>query len=195
MERQYIATMRETMPIVEIEVVVVSDLVEKMPDLAVVGMKTVMAKWHLKAGVMELVEEEKRREKRDLPSERAASQQVADALPEPPKQQRRWGSQYIPPQSEIASSSMTSRGSWTSKQNKQFEEALAKYDKDTPDRWHNIARAVGGKTIEEVRRHYEILVNDIMQIETDQVPIPNYRTITSNGRGYVNEQRYGAPPP
>ncbi|KAK6115334.1 hypothetical protein DH2020_007603 [Rehmannia glutinosa] len=93
----------------------------------------------------------------------------------------------------MASSSMTSsRGSassWTSKQNKQFEEALAMFDKDTPDRWHNIARAVGGKSAEEVRRHYEVLVKDIMQIETDQVPIPNYRAMGSNTRGYANEQR------
>ncbi|PIN13078.1 hypothetical protein CDL12_14304 [Handroanthus impetiginosus] len=91
----------------------------------------------------------------------------------------------------MASSSMTSsRGSsWTMKQNKQFEEALARYDKDTPDRWHNIARAVGGKSAEEVRRHYEVLEKDIMQIETDQVPIPNYRAIPTNSRGYANEHR------
>lgn len=74
--------------------------------------------------------------------------------------------------------------SWTQKQNKQFEEALAMFDKDTPDRWHNIARRVDGKSADEVRRHYDILLKDIMQIENDQVPIPNYRTITSNGRGY-----------
>ncbi|KAG8389933.1 hypothetical protein BUALT_Bualt01G0032700 [Buddleja alternifolia] len=87
----------------------------------------------------------------------------------------------------MASSSMTSsRGSasssWTPKQNKQFEEALAKYDKDTPDRWHKIARAVSGKSEEEVRRHYDALVRDIMQIENDQVPIPNYG---NNGRGWL----------
>ncbi|XP_011074553.1 protein RADIALIS-like 3 [Sesamum indicum] len=92
----------------------------------------------------------------------------------------------------MASSSMSSsRGSsssWTPKQNKQFEDALAMYDKDTPDRWHNIARAVSGKTAEEVRRHYEALEKDIMKIETDQVPIPNYKAM-ANGRGYGNEQR------
>ncbi|KAL7155309.1 hypothetical protein ABFS83_03G066500 [Erythranthe nasuta] len=90
----------------------------------------------------------------------------------------------------MASSSMTSSrsSSWTTKQNKQFEEALAKYDKETPDRWHNIARSVGGKSADEVRRHYEALVKDIMQIESDQVPIPNYRAI-GNTRGYSNEQR------
>lgn len=78
--------------------------------------------------------------------------------------------------------------SWTPKQNKLFEEALVMYDRDTPHRWHNIARAVGGKTPEEVRRHYEALEADIMKIETGQVPIPNYRTIP-NARGYANEQR------
>ncbi|XP_019226303.1 PREDICTED: protein RADIALIS-like 5 [Nicotiana attenuata] len=78
---------------------------------------------------------------------------------------------------------------WTAKQNKKFEEALALYDKDTSDRWNNIARCVGGKSAEEVRRHYELLVKDIMQIENDQVPLPNYTTAGSDGRSYANEQR------
>lgn len=81
--------------------------------------------------------------------------------------------------------------SWTARQNKKFEEALALYDRDTPDRWHNIARCVGGKSAAEVRRHYEVLVKDIMQIENGQVPLPNYKaTAESNGRGYANEKRY-----
>ncbi|CAK9178512.1 unnamed protein product [Ilex paraguariensis] len=90
----------------------------------------------------------------------------------------------------MASNSITSsRSTWTPKQNKQFEEALALYDRDTPDRWPNIARAVGGKSVEEVKRHYEILVKDIMQIESDQVPLPNYTAAGSNGRAFANEQR------
>ncbi|KAK3022042.1 hypothetical protein RJ639_047432 [Escallonia herrerae] len=70
----------------------------------------------------------------------------------------------------MASNSMSTHGSgsWTAKQNKAFEKALAVYDKDTPDRWHNVAKAVGGKTAEEVRRHYEILVDDIKRIENGQ---------------------------
>ncbi|KAL4588809.1 hypothetical protein LXL04_001704 [Taraxacum kok-saghyz] len=58
----------------------------------------------------------------------------------------------------MASSSMSSRGSggsWTAKQNKAFEKALAVFDRDTPDRWHNVAKAVGGKTPEEVKQHYQ----------------------------------------
>ncbi|KAD2394377.1 hypothetical protein E3N88_41354 [Mikania micrantha] len=68
----------------------------------------------------------------------------------------------------MASSSMSSRGSgsWTAKQNKAFEKALAIFDKDTPDRWHNVAKAVGGKTAEEVKQHYQVLLEDVKNIES-----------------------------
>jgi len=86
--------------------------------------------------------------------------------------------------SSFFSSSRGSNSSWTPKQNKQFEKALALYDKDTPDRWQNVAKAVGGKSAEEVRRHYEVLVQDLINIESGQVPLPNYKaTAGSNGRG------------
>ncbi|OIW14753.1 hypothetical protein TanjilG_05374 [Lupinus angustifolius] len=68
---------------------------------------------------------------------------------------------------------------WSPKENKLFERALAKYDKDTPDRWHNVAKAVGGKSVEDVKRHYEILLEDLRHIENGRVPIPNYKS-TSN---------------
>lgn len=83
----------------------------------------------------------------------------------------------------MASNSMSSRNSatadgsssaWTPRQNKLFERALALYDKDTPDRWQNIAKAVGGKSVEEVKRHYEILIEDVKRIESG--PIPDYRS-------------------
>ncbi|XP_062098114.1 protein RADIALIS-like 3 [Humulus lupulus] len=74
---------------------------------------------------------------------------------------------------------MASSGSWTAKQNKLFENALAIYDKDSPDRWHNMAKAVGGKTVEEVKKHYEMLVEDLTKIETGQVPLPNYKKINN----------------
>ncbi|KAG2625537.1 protein RADIALIS-like 3 [Panicum virgatum] len=79
-----------------------------------------------------------------------------------------------------SSSSNSSRGSsssrgWTQRQNKQFECALAVYDRETPDRWHNVARYMGGaKSADEVRRHFEQLVADVAQIEAGRVPFPRY---------------------
>ncbi|KAM3287613.1 Protein RADIALIS-like 6 [Capsicum baccatum] len=74
------------------------------------------------------------------------------------------------------SSQHGSPGSWTAKQNKAFEKALAVYDKETRDRWSNVSKAVGGKTAEEVKRHYEILLRDVFYVETGRVPFPNYKT-------------------
>ncbi|CAO2830467.1 protein RADIALIS-like 5 [Amaranthus tricolor] len=71
----------------------------------------------------------------------------------------------------MASSSCSSNSSWTSKQNKLFEKALAKYDSETQDRWQMVAKDVG-KSPEEVKRHYDILVRDIKSIENGQVPFP-----------------------
>ncbi|KAL6911341.1 hypothetical protein ACP4OV_000146 [Aristida adscensionis] len=56
--------------------------------------------------------------------------------------------------------------SWTKRQNKIFETALATYDKDTPDRWQNVAQAVGGgKSVEDVKRHYAELNRDVNHID------------------------------
>lgn len=75
------------------------------------------------------------------------------------------------------SSSSAAAAAWTPQQNKLFEKALAQYDKETPDRWQNVARVVGGgKSADEVKRHYEILVEDVRRIETGRVPYPNYTT-------------------
>lgn len=79
----------------------------------------------------------------------------------------------------LSSSSSSSLSSWTAKQNKAFERALAIFDKDTPDRWENVASMVGGgKTVEEVKRYYDILVEDVKCIESGQVPFPNYKPPT-----------------
>ncbi|KAF5208266.1 Radialis-like [Thalictrum thalictroides] len=92
----------------------------------------------------------------------------------------------------MASSSLRSSSStWTPKQNKMFEKALALYDKDTPDRWHNVAKAVGGKTAEDVKRHYDLLIEDLKHIESGLVPFPKYRSTTgvSNSKGIGDEEQ------
>ncbi|XP_019708034.1 protein RADIALIS-like 3 [Elaeis guineensis] len=76
--------------------------------------------------------------------------------------------------SSSMSSSRTTESSWTARQNKLFEEALAKYDRDTPDRWQKVANAVGDKSVEEVKRHYELLIKDINYIESGRAQHRNY---------------------
>ncbi|CAL0329239.1 unnamed protein product [Lupinus luteus] len=92
----------------------------------------------------------------------------------------------------MASSSLSkqkpSDSSWTPKQNKLFEKALAKYDKDTHDRWQNVAKAVGGKSADEVKKHYEILLEDLRHIESGRIPIPNYKS-TVNTTNVDEEER------
>ncbi|XP_061368969.1 protein RADIALIS-like 5 [Gastrolobium bilobum] len=79
--------------------------------------------------------------------------------------------------------------SWTKKQNKQFEMALTIYDEDTPNRWQNIAQAVGDKSVEEVKIHYAILVEDIYRIEAGLVPIPKYNPMRSTN--FIDVERHG----
>ncbi|OIT36427.1 PREDICTED: protein RADIALIS-like 3 [Nicotiana attenuata] len=83
---------------------------------------------------------------------------------------------------------MASNSTWTHQQNKLFENALAIYDRETPDRWRNLAKAVGGKSEEEVKRHYEKLVEDIKHIESGNVALPNYNK--ANNGGHSNYKGY-----
>lgn len=74
------------------------------------------------------------------------------------------------------------KSSWSEEENKSFELALALYDEETPDRWHNVARAVGrGRSAEEVKRHYELLVKDIHLIDSTKEPIFHYPPTRSQG--------------
>ena len=64
---------------------------------------------------------------------------------------------------------------WTVEENKRFEKALSKYDKDTPDRWEKVAAMVGsGKTVQDVKSHYKLLLDDVERIESGNIPFPNY---------------------
>lgn len=71
--------------------------------------------------------------------------------------------------------SLSSSGSgWSLRQNKVFENALALYDKETPDRWEKVAAKLPGKTAIDVRKHYEDLVDDVTCIEDGLVALPTY---------------------
>ncbi|GAB2275311.1 hypothetical protein Dimus_010072 [Dionaea muscipula] len=63
---------------------------------------------------------------------------------------------------------------WSREQDKAFENALATYPDDSIDRWEKIAADVPGKTLEEVKHHYDLLVEDINQIESGCIGLPSY---------------------
>ncbi|XP_010279473.1 PREDICTED: transcription factor DIVARICATA [Nelumbo nucifera] len=68
---------------------------------------------------------------------------------------------------------------WSREQEKAFENALATHPEDSEDRWEKIAADVPGKTLSEIKHHYELLVEDINGIESGRVPLPCY--VSSEG--------------
>ncbi|KAL2939020.1 Transcription factor SRM1, partial [Bienertia sinuspersici] len=64
--------------------------------------------------------------------------------------------------------------SWSWEQDKAFENAIAAYPEELEDRWEKIVADVPGKTLEEIKHHYELLSEDIKQIESGCVPLPSY---------------------
>ncbi|KAL5709211.1 hypothetical protein ACHQM5_019923 [Ranunculus cassubicifolius] len=95
----------------------------------------------------------------------------------------KWGMEILTPQSYHSNSNWlpedTKRQSstkWTPEENKLFENALAIYDKETPDRWQKIAAMIQGKTVGDVKKQYNELLNDVSDIEAGLIPIPGYTT-------------------
>ncbi|CAA3011475.1 transcription factor DIVARICATA-like [Olea europaea var. sylvestris] len=78
---------------------------------------------------------------------------------------------------------------WTPEENKRFENALALFDKNTPDRWNNVAAMIPGKTVSDVIKQYMELVEDVNDIEAGIIPIPGYNN-NSFTLDWVNNQCY-----
>ncbi|RVX16269.1 Transcription factor SRM1 [Vitis vinifera] len=87
---------------------------------------------------------------------------------------------------EVSDSSL-----WSREQNKAFENALATYPEDLSDRWEKIAADVPGKTLEEVKHHYELLVEDVTQIESGSVPLPCYNSSSEGSSSHVGDEAVG----
>ncbi|CAK7324915.1 unnamed protein product [Dovyalis caffra] len=87
---------------------------------------------------------------------------------------------------------------WTTEENKQFENALALYDKDTPDRWLKVAALIPGKTVGDIIKQYRELEEDVSDIEAGLIPIPGYNSdsftleLVSN-QGYDGLKQFYSP--
>ncbi|KAL8232706.1 hypothetical protein R6Q57_002484 [Mikania cordata] len=98
----------------------------------------------------------------------------------------KWEAVVISPSSYLSnSSSWMMEGSlkstiWTPVENKLFENALAKFDKDTPDRWLRVAEMVPGKTVADVKKQYKELEDDVSSIEAGFYPKYGYNCSTSS---------------
>ncbi|XP_008802864.1 transcription factor SRM1 [Phoenix dactylifera] len=83
-----------------------------------------------------------------------------------------------------------SSSSWSREQEKAFENALVTHPEDCSDRWEKIAADVPGKTLEDIKHHYELLVEDVNAIESGRVPVPCYPS-SSDGGDQANEGSSG----
>lgn len=82
---------------------------------------------------------------------------------------------------------MGSSCEWSRDQDKAFENALANYPEDVVDRWEKIAADVPGKTLEEIKRHYVVLFDDINHIESGFVPLPDYDSFSKSSTKRTGE--------
>ncbi|KAL9238718.1 hypothetical protein vseg_013102 [Gypsophila vaccaria] len=79
---------------------------------------------------------------------------------------------------------------WTQAENKVFENALAVYDKDTPDRWQKVASMLPGKTVGDVIKQYKELEDDVSNIEAGLIPVPGYDTASAFTLDWVHQNGY-----
>ncbi|CAL0330542.1 unnamed protein product [Lupinus luteus] len=65
---------------------------------------------------------------------------------------------------------------WSYEEEKTFENAIAMHwtEEESKEQWEKIASEVPSKSMEEVKQHYKVLVEDVSAIEAGHIPFPNY---------------------
>lgn len=85
--------------------------------------------------------------------------------------------------------SSTATTSWSKEEEKAFENAIAMHwkekqegeeEEDSIEQWDKIASMVPSKSMEELKRHFQMLLDDINAIEAGHIPVPNY-AVDDNG--------------
>ncbi|KAK6148667.1 hypothetical protein DH2020_019579 [Rehmannia glutinosa] len=83
---------------------------------------------------------------------------------------------------------MSGTSNWSREEEKAFENAIAIHwnsnvdDDDDDGNWSKICRMVPSKSVEELKHHYRLLVEDVAAIESGNVPLPNYSVSANAGR-------------
>lgn len=74
------------------------------------------------------------------------------------------------------SSASASATAWSKEEEKAFENAIAMHwvGEESEDQWEKIASNVPSKSMEELKQHYDMLVEDVSAIEAGHIPLPNY---------------------
>ncbi|KAH1256680.1 Transcription factor SRM1 [Glycine max] len=78
-----------------------------------------------------------------------------------------------------------SSSEWSKEQDKAFENALAIHPEDASDRWEKIMADVPGKTLEEIKHHYELL------IESGCVPLASYNSSPEGSTSHASDEGAG----
>lgn len=74
-----------------------------------------------------------------------------------------------------ATATATATTEWSRDEDKAFENAIAMHwVEDSKEIWDKIASLVPTKTLEELKLHYQVLVDDVDAIEAGQIEVPNY---------------------
>ncbi|XP_062116945.1 transcription factor MYBS1 [Humulus lupulus] len=70
---------------------------------------------------------------------------------------------------------------WSKEEEKAFENAIAIHwsttdqeDEESEEQWQKMASMVPTKSMEELKRHYQMLLDDVTAIEDGRIPVPYY---------------------
>lgn len=105
-----------------------------------------------------------------------------------------WGADHFPyysmdefllssPQSEMEEKA----SQWTFEENKLFENALAEIDQNSPAFLENVASRIPWKSMDDVKNHYQALIEDVDMIDSGRVPLPDYPDFDADGNKKAGE--------
>ncbi|KAI4374496.1 hypothetical protein MLD38_012483 [Melastoma candidum] len=87
---------------------------------------------------------------------------------------------------------------WSRDEDKAFEDAIAAHwvgEEGSEENWDKVASSVPTKTLEDVKVHYQLLVDDVLAIDGGHVEVPDYPyedPASSPRKSHVPDKRYSS---